>query len=250
MQTNRIRTHPHHINRFERRDIAAITQTESILSFCIGKRGRRNTGQDLYIYHVIYPSGSNTHLYYHRTQSPGVNRDGINTSKWWIREAKMTDVHLFLLELCKWIIFTSGVLLLDTLLRAELDEITKKFEMYQSYLLCRTAWWQPTSIFAINCQIGVLGNRNLSPEGEHFHTKSMPNHKGVLEYLFEIKSYLCFYWLAKFWGFKLAFYSFNESILSSHFSDKSTNCSRIRTVYQTHCLWAELRQGTRMRQWL
>ena len=34
---------------------AAITQTESILSFCIGKRWRRNTGQDLYIYHVIYP---------------------------------------------------------------------------------------------------------------------------------------------------------------------------------------------------
>ena len=58
------------------------------------------------------------------------------------------------------------------------------------------------SIFATSYQIGVLCNRNLNSEGEHLHTKHMPDHKGVLEYLFDLYVFID---QQTFWIFKLTF---------------------------------------------
>ena len=56
---------------------------------------------------------------------------------------------------------------------------------------------------------------------------SMPDHEGVLEISSFESISICFYWSAQFWSFKSAFCSLNKSILSSHFSDNSTDCTRI-----------------------
>ena len=39
-------------------------------------------------------------------------------------------------------------------------------------------------IMSINSKYRVRHNWNRNPEGEHFHIKSLPDHEGVLEYLF------------------------------------------------------------------
>ena len=39
-------------------------------------------------------------------------------------------------------------------------------------------------IISINSTYRVRHNWNRNPEGEHFHIKSLPDHEGVLEYLF------------------------------------------------------------------
>ena len=72
-------------------------------------------------------------------------------------------------------------------------------------------------IMSINSKYRVRHNWNRNPEGEHFHIKSLPDNKGVLEYLFSRIDIYLFLLISKVLEFKLAFYSFNQSILSLTF---------------------------------
>ena len=96
----------------------------------------------------------------------------------------MSDVYLFLVRALQINMFTSG----GSIIHDNGHNVAWEDQqlLQREYTLQSTDVQELASrrIISINLAYLVCHNWNLNPEGEHFHTKSLPNHEGVLEYLF------------------------------------------------------------------
>lgn len=102
----------------------------------------------------------------------------------------MTGVCVFLLDIADQLCYFGGSIFktLDTLLQGIIYllllvknycpriDSTLQSAIIQRLLNCR--------IISTNMMDKVLNNWNQNPEGQNFHTKYMPDYRGVLEYLF------------------------------------------------------------------
>ena len=102
----------------------------------------------------------------------------------------MSHVFPFPLELRKSNYFTSGVQIQDNGHTVARENLLFYWQENTVHALDSTL--QSTNVYglanrriiSINLTYQVLNNWKPNPKGEHFHTKSMSDHEGVLEYLF------------------------------------------------------------------
>ena len=103
----------------------------------------------------------------------------------------MSDVYLFSIRASQINYLLRGVQsfkTMDILPRGRIYYYWRGSTHFTEYLCSGLA---NRRIISINSKYRARHNWNQNPEGEHFHIKSLTDHKGVLEYLFsQIDIYL------------------------------------------------------------